>query len=253
MTVNNIDRDAIAHGKITEKPLRDRVGIPTWVLKLTMAITGLIFAGFVVFHMVGNLKVFLPQYEDGSRPIDEYGHWLQEDILYPLLPHGVMLWATRIVLLAAIIFHIYGAAELTKRSRQSRGKFRRTNLVGGFNSFTTSTMLLTGIILLAFIIFHILDLTVGVAPAASSSFEHGEVYANMIASFSRWPVTIFYIIAMVVLFLHLSHGIFLAVSDLGITGKRTRAFLLALSYLVPAIVMIGNIAIPLSIALGLVQ
>ena len=114
-------------------------------------------------------------------------------------------------------------------------------------------MLVTGIVLLAFIIFHILDLTMGVAPAAPTAFEHGHIYANMIASFSRWPVAIFYILAMVVLFLHLSHGIYLAVSDLGITGKRTRAVMLALSYLVPAVVMIGNISIPLSIALGLIH
>ena len=83
MTVNNIDRDAIAHGKITEKPLRDRPKHPTWVLKLSMAVTGLLFAAFVVFHMVGNLKVFLPAYEDGSRPINVYGKWLRE-MFYPL-------------------------------------------------------------------------------------------------------------------------------------------------------------------------
>ena len=99
MTVNNIDRDAIAHGKITEKPLRDRPKHPTWVLKLSMAVTGLLFAAFVVFHMVGNLKVFLPAYEDGSRPINVYGKWLRE-MFYPLLPHEAMLWIFRIVLLA---------------------------------------------------------------------------------------------------------------------------------------------------------
>lgn len=255
MTVNNIDRDAIAHGKITEKPLRKRPSQPTWVLKLAMAVTGLIFAGFVVFHMVGNLKVFLPAYTEGdhagSYPIDVYGEWLR-NLMYPLLPHGVFLWIFRIVLLAAIFLHIYGAYVLTVRSQQSRGKFRRTNLMGGMNSFTTSTMLYTGIILLAFIIFHILDLTVGVAPAGPAAFEHGAIYANMIASFSRWPVTIFYVIAMVTLFLHLSHGIWLAASDLGVMGKRTRAVILVLAYLVPATVMIGNISIPLSIALGLV-
>ena len=140
MTVNNIDRDAIAHGKITEKPLRDRPKHPTWVLKLSMAVTGLLFAAFVVFHMVGNLKVFLPAYEDGSRPINVYGKWLRE-MFYPLLPHEAMLWIFRIVLLAAIILHIYGAFVLTERSRKSRGKFRRTNLIGGMNSFTSKTML----------------------------------------------------------------------------------------------------------------
>ncbi|CAB0537458.1 succinate dehydrogenase iron-sulfur protein [Corynebacterium diphtheriae] len=251
MTVNNIDRDAIAHGKITEKPLRERPQFPTWALKLGMAVTGLIFAFFVVFHMVGNLKIFLPFYEDGTHPIDIYGEWLR-NLLYPLLPHGVFLWIFRLVLLACIVIHIYGAFALTARSHQSRGKFRRTNLMGGMNSFTTRTMLVTGIVLLAFIIFHILDLTVGAAPAASDAFEHGAIYVNMVAGFSRWPVTIFYVIAMVTLFMHLSHGIWLATSDLGITGKRWRAIMLFLAYLVPAIVMIGNIAIPLSIALGLV-
>ena len=124
------------------------------------------------------------------------------------------------------------------------------NLMGGLNSFTARTMIVTGIVLLAFIIFHILDLTMGVAPAASDTFEHGAIYANLMASFSRWPVAIFYIIAMVVLFLHLTHGIWTAVSDLGITGKRTRAVLLFVSYLVPAMVMVGNISIPLAIACG---
>ena len=111
-------------------------------------------------------------------------------------------------------------------------------------------MIVTGIVLLAFIIFHIRDLTMGVAPAASDTFEHGAIYANLVASFSRWPVAIFYIIAMVVLFLHLTHGSWTAVSDLGITGKRTRAVLLFVSYLVPAMVMVGNISIPLAIACG---
>jgi succinate dehydrogenase subunit C (EC 1.3.5.1) len=122
--------------------------------------------------------------------------------------------------------------------------------MGGINSFSTRSMLITGIVLLAFIIFHIFDLTLGVAPAAPDVFEHGEVYANMVASFSRWPVAIWYIIANLVLFLHLSHGIWLAVSDLGITGRRWRSILLAVSYIVPAAVLIGNITIPFAIAVG---
>lgn len=257
MTVRNPDREAIRHGKITEKPLRDKPAIPSWALKLGMAITGLIFGGFVLVHMVGNLKLFLPVYgmdtaHPGAHPIDVYGEFLRE-IGEPLFPRESILWIFRIVLLASLVIHIYGAVALHGRSRQSRGKFRRTNLIGGVNSFTSRTMLVTGIVLLLFIIFHILDLTLGVEPAASSTFESGEVYANMVASFSRWPVAIFYILCMVILFLHLSHGIWLAVSDLGITGKRWRSVLLFVAYLVPAVVMVGNIILPLSIAVGLVQ
>ncbi|KQB87271.1 succinate dehydrogenase cytochrome b subunit [Corynebacterium lowii] len=251
MTVKNPDREAVRHGKITEEPLRSAPKIPSWALKLGMAITGLIFGGFVLVHMVGNLKIFMPMHGD-AYAIDEYGEFLRT-MGEPIFPRESILWIFRIVLLAALIIHIYGAVTLHSRSRQSRGKFRRTNLLGGLDSFSTRTMLVTGIVLLLFIIFHILDLTLGVAPAASDVFEHGAVHANMIASFSRWPVAIFYILSMVILFLHLSHGIWLAVSDLGITGKRTRSILLAVAYLVPALVMLGNIIMPLSIAAGWVS
>ncbi len=248
MTVKNADRDAIVHGKITEKPLRERPSYPTWAIKLVMAVTGLIFGLYVLVHMVGNLKIYMPDH-NGIAAINEYGEFLRT-MGAPILPRESFLWLFRIVLIVAVVLHIHGAFTLQGRSRVSRGKFARTNLVGGLNSFSSRTMLITGIILLLFIIFHILDLTMGVTPAAADTFVHGEIYANLIASFSRWPVAIFYILAMVVLFLHLSHGIWLAVSDLGITGKRWRKALLVVAYLVPAIVMIGNISMPLSIALG---
>lgn len=248
MTVKNADRDAIVHGKITEKPLRERPSYPTWAIKLVMAITGLIFGLYVLVHMVGNLKIYMPDHA-GVAAINEYGEFLRT-MGGPIFPRESILWVFRIVLLVALVLHVHGAFALHGRSTRSRGKFKRTNLVGGLNSFSTRSMLVTGLILLLFVIFHVLDLTMGVAPAAPDSFAHGEIYANLIASFSRWPVAIFYILAMVVLFLHLSHGIYLAVSDLGITGKRWRQVLLVVAYLVPAIVMIGNISMPLSIALG---
>lgn len=251
MTVKNADRDAIVHGKITEKPLRQRPSYPTWAIKLTMAVTGLIFGLYVLVHMVGNLKLYMPAH-DGVAALDTYGEWLRT-MGEPIFPRESLLWIVRIVLLVALVLHVYGAFALTARGRQSRGKFRRTNLVGGLGALSARTMLVSGLILLLFIIFHILDLTLGVAPAAPEAFEHGAVYANMIATFSRWPVAIFYIIANLVLFLHLSHGIWLAVSDLGITGRRWRQILLVVAYLVPAIVVIGNIILPLSVAAGWVS
>ncbi|MDO4911879.1 MAG: succinate dehydrogenase cytochrome b subunit [Corynebacterium sp.] len=251
MTVKFPDRDAVAHGKITEQPLRKKPKYPTWAIKLTMAITGIIFAGFVLVHMIGNLKVFLPAH-DGVHHIDEYGHWLRV-VGEPLVPAGTVLWIFRLVLLTALVLHVYGAVAIVSRAHQSRGKYRRSNLIGGLSSFTTRTMIVTGIVLLLFILFHLADLTLGVQPAASAAFEHGAIYANMMASFSRWPVALIYVVAMVVLFLHLSHGLWVAVSDLGITGHRTRAILLVVSYLVPAAVMIGNISIPLAIAFGLLH
>lgn len=251
MTLRNPDREAVAHGHITNEPIRQKPGVPSWVLKLIMAVTGLLFALFVVGHMAGNLKLYLPAH-GGEEALDEYGAFLRS-MGEPLFPHEGALWIIRAVLLVAIIAHIYGAIALTTRSKASRGKFRRSNLMGGLDSFATKTMLVTGIVLLLFIIFHLLDLTMGVQPIAPGDFAEGAVKANMIATFSRWPVTIVYVIAMCFLFLHLTHGIRLAASDLGITGAKWRQTFLILAYVIPAVVCIGNIVMPLSVALGLVS
>ncbi|XLN84620.1 succinate dehydrogenase cytochrome b subunit [Corynebacterium tuberculostearicum] len=251
MTLRNPDREAVAHGHITNEPIRQKPGVPSWVLKLIMAVTGLLFALFVVGHMAGNLKLYLPAH-GGEEALDEYGAFLRS-MGEPLFPHEGALWIIRAVLLVAIIAHIYGAIALTARSKASRGKFRRSNLMGGLDSFATKSMLVSGIVLLLFIIFHLLDLTMGVQPIAPGDFAEGAVKANMIATFSRWPVTIVYVIAMCFLFLHLTHGIRLAASDLGITGAKWRQTFLILAYVIPAVVCIGNIVMPLSVALGLVS
>ena len=251
MTLRNPDREAVAHGHITNEPIRQKPGVPSWVLKLIMAVTGLLFALFVVGHMDGNLKLYLPAH-GGEEALDEYGAFLRS-MGEPLFPHEGALWIIRAVLLVAILAHIYGAIALTARSKASRGKFRRSNLMGGLDSFATKSMLVSGIVLLLFIIFHLLDLTMGVQPIAPGDFAEGAVKANMIATFSRWPVTIVYVIAMCFLFLHLTHGIRLAASDLGITGAKWRQTFLILAYVIPAVVCIGNIVMPLSVALGLVS
>ncbi|MGP9722620.1 succinate dehydrogenase cytochrome b subunit [Corynebacterium sp. AOP40-9SA-29] len=247
MTVKYDDPAAIEHGKISIKPLREKPGFPSWAMKLTMAVTGIIFGLFVLVHMVGNLKVYT-----GADHFNEYAEFLRK-VGDPLIPREGLLWIARVVLLVALILHVWCAFALKKRSRESRGAFKRTGKVSGLNTFTASSMLGTGMVLLLFIIFHILDLTIGAEPAATDAFKHGDAYANLVASFDRPIVAIFYILCMVVLFLHLSHGIWTASSDLGITGHRTRQVMLWIAYLLPAIVMIGNISIPLMVMFGVVD
>ncbi|HIW96416.1 MAG TPA: succinate dehydrogenase cytochrome b subunit [Candidatus Corynebacterium gallistercoris] len=252
MTVKYDDRDAIVHGKIRTEALREKPGFPSWAMKLTMAVTGIIFGLYVLVHMVGNLKVYM-----GAESFNSYADFLRE-FGYPILPHESFLWIARVVLLISLVLHVYCAFALTSRAHQSRGRFRRKGMVGGWNTFTARSMIVTGIVLLLFIIFHILDLTLGVQPAAAEGFQ-GPVdgshaaYQNLVASFERPGVAIFYILAMVILFMHLSHGIWTASSDLGITGHRWRQVMLWVSYLLPAIVMIGNISIPLAVMLGAVD
>ena len=202
--------------------------------------------------MLGNLKIYA-----GAESFNAYADFLRE-FGYPLLPHESLLWIARIVLLLSLVLHVWCAFALVGRSHQSRGRFKRKNMVGGWNTFTARTMPVTGIVLLLFIIFHILDLTLGVSPAAAGEFQGAvdgqhAAYQNLVESFSRPGVAIFYILAMVILFMHLSHGIWTASSDLGVTGHRTRQVILWISYLLPAIIMVGNISIPLAVMFGWVD
>ena len=252
MTVKNANRDAIVHGKITTDPLRDKPAFPSWAMKMTMAITGLIFGLFVLVHMIGNLKIYM-----GEEHLNDYAEFLRT-ALEPLFPREGVLWIARIVLLVCLVLHVYCGLALHGRARRSRGKFRRTGLVSGMNTFAARSMVVTGLVLLLFIIFHILDLTLGVRPIGSSEFEentagHAHAYANLIHSFDRPGVAIFYILAMVILFVHLSHGIWTAISELGITGHRWRQVMLLVAYIVPAIIMIGNISIPLAVLTGAIS
>ncbi len=247
MTVTSSNREALSHGKINIDPLRQQPKVPSWALKLIMAVTGIIFGGFVLVHMIGNMKIFA-----GDEDFDAYAAFLRT-IGYPAVPHEGVLWIFRIVLLVAIILHVYGAFALHARARQSRGKFRREGMVSSWNTFTARTMIVTGIVLLAFIIFHILDLTMGVQPAATDVFHHGDAYANVVASFERPAVAIWYIVAQLALLLHLSHGLWTATSDLGITGRRWRKVMLFISGALPLVVVVGNIFIPVAVLTGLVS
>lgn len=220
---------------------------PSWVLKVVMAATGVVLVGFVIVHMVGNLKIFL-----GEEALNHYAVWLQKDLLYPLVPEGWFIWIFRGFMTICLVAHIWAASSLRARAARARGKFKRRGMKG-LGNFQARNMLVTGFVLLFFLIFHLLDLTIGADPVASGSFEHLSAYDNVVASFSRPAVSVFYILAMVILFLHLAHGLWSVVNDLGATGHRLRATVWALAGAVALLIMAGNIAIPFAVMTGVVQ
>lgn len=230
------------------RPATTRPPVPaTWVLKVVMAVTGTIFGVFVVFHLVGNLKVFL-----GPEEFDAYAHWLQRDLLAPLVPHGWFIWIFRAVLTLSLVAHVWAAVVLRRRARVARGPHRRQGM-RTFRSFQARSMLVTGAVLLFFVVFHVLDLTTGTQPAASAEFVHGSAYANLVHSFQRPVVAAFYMLAIGTLFLHLAHGLWSVVNDLGATGRRLRATGAAVAGIVGLLVLVGNLLIPVAVLTGLVS
>lgn len=244
------DDSALELGSVRAGRVRRPPVVPSWVLKVVMAVSGIVFALYVLVHMIGNLKVFT-----GADHFNEYAHWLRT-VLAPFLPYEGLLWIVRAVLIGCLVAHVGAAAVLWSRGRASRGAHRHTGL--GLRNFTARTMLVTGVVLLGFVVFHVLDLTTGTAGAASASFrpatvDQAHAYGNLIASFQRPVAAAFYIVAMIALFLHLAHGLWTVVSDLGATGRRLRAVGYTVAGAVALAVMLGNIIIPISVLTGLLS
>jgi len=181
-------------------------------LKILMALSGLVGVGFVVGHMLGNLQIFL-----GKAALNDYAAAL----------HGnaALLWGARIVLLGAIVLHVSTALRLNKKASDSRPVSYKGK--GGWlgASYATRTMRQGGYILLAFIIYHLLHLTWGApvlpeAYIADADWSKGnvDVYTNVMKGFSFVPTAVFYIVAQVMLGLHLTHGIHSMSRTLGISN-----------------------------------
>ena len=215
-----------------------------------MAVTGIMLIGFVLAHMVGNLKIFLPDV-DGIPELDVYAKALRE-LLFPLLPHGVVLWVMRLGLLAAAGLHIHAAYSLTVMNRHARPtdySGPRTYLAANYAS---RTMRVSGVIVLLFVLFHLADLTWGVQPAAPDVWEHGEVYANFIATFSRPAVAIFYVIANLALGMHLFHGAWSMFQSIGINNPRFNRWRHYFAWAIAGVITLGNIIMPLAVLFGIV-
>lgn len=213
-----------------------------------MAVTGLLFVGFVVVHLFGNLKVFA-----GADAFDHYAAWLRE-VGYPLLPKQSVLWALRIVLGLSVLAHIGAAVTLWWRARKARGRHRRR--LGGAESQLAGFMLPGGLVIALFILFHLSDLTIG-GPGASASFRHPDpnvhAYANLVASFSRPLVACFYSASMLLLAAHIFHGWRTLLQDFGATGARLRRVWVVLGGLIALAVVAGNASIPLLVLAGVIS
>ena len=218
--------------------------------KWIMAITGLAIILFVLAHMVGNWKIFLPEV-DGIPDIDIYAEALRQ-LLVPFAPEHVVLWLLRTGLIIAFLLHIHAAYALTLMNRRARPDEYQgpRNYVAA--NYASRTMRWSGTIFGAFLLFHLADLTWGIQPAAPETWDRGEVYANFVATFSRAPVTIFYVVAMVLLGLHLYHGAWSMFQSLGINHPRFNAARRVFAVGLAILVTVGNAIMPLAVLFGLV-
>src|SRR5262245_35908378 len=211
--------------------------------KVVMAVTGIVLVGFVIAHMLGNLKIFL-----GARTTDTYGVFLRA-MGEPLLPYSALLWVVRIVLLTCVALHITAAVQVTRMSRAARPHGYETRPPTA-TIYAAYAARLSPVILILFIVFHLLHLTGGVVGFRPGQFRHLSVYHNVVAGFSVWYVSLFYIVAMAALCLHLNHGVWSMLQTLGLNNARTTPALRALARGVALVLFFGFISVPVAVMAG---
>lgn len=214
--------------------------------KIVVAVTGLAMIGFLIGHVTGNLKVFLPDPEPGVADIDAYAAFLRS-MGEPLVPHGSLLWMARLGLIAALVLHVVFVIQLAARNRAARPQaYAQTRY--SQSTWPARLMMYSGLLLLVYVVFHILHFTTGtVEPAA---FEHGAVYANLYRAFVQWPWVAVYLVAMAIVAIHLYHGAWSAFQSLGLDHPdRNRLIRIGAAGLA-ILLFAGFAAVPLAFITG---
>jgi succinate dehydrogenase / fumarate reductase cytochrome b subunit len=206
--------------------------------KVVMAVTGVILFGYVLGHMIGNLQVYL-----GPEALNHYGVLLRQ------LLHGAGLWVVRAVMLTAVSLHIWAATSLTLESWRARPEGYREQKWKE-STYASRTMRWGGVIILLFVIYHLLHFTTG---TVHPSFVEGDIYHNFVVGFQSLPVSLFYIIAMVALGLHLRHGVWSMCQTLGVSHPRYMRIAHAGAWIFAILIVAGNISFPLAVLFGIVR
>jgi succinate dehydrogenase / fumarate reductase, cytochrome b subunit len=217
----------------TEAFLRSTVG-----KKMVMAVTGIVLFGFVIAHMLGNLQVYL-----GAEALNEYGHFLHTFL------HGAGIWIVRAVLLASVLLHIWAMGSLTVANRRARPVGYR-EWKARTATYSSRTMRWSGFFLLAFIVLHLLNLTTG---DVHPDFVPGDVYRNFVTLFSAVPYAVIYIVATLLLALHLFHGSWSMLQTLGLNHPRYNRLRNVVSIGLAALVVVGNLSFPIAVLAGWVR
>ena len=215
-------------------------------LKILMALSGLVLFGFVFVHMVGNLQIFM-----GAKQLDDYGHFLKSQ--------PELLWPFRLTLLAAVAVHIWAGLTLYFDNRKARGPatYESGSKAATSSSWASRSMALSGIIVLAFIIFHILQFTLGwIDPTYLTNVDAEglpDIYKMVITAFSITWVAIFYVVGVGLLCIHLSHGVQSFWRSLGLTSDAYRPLQIWFARGFAIVIFVGMSAIPVSVQLHLLR
>lgn len=215
--------------------------------KVVVALTGIVLLLFVIGHMAGNLKAFGGYDDKGVHKLDSYAIFLR-DFASDVLGHSGFLWTMRAVLLVCLLVHVFTVIQLQRINSSGRGS--RYAVVNPSSATVASrTMFIGGLVLLAYTVYHILHMTVGVVHFGG--FVEGRVYANVYRAFTLSYVTFIYVAAMGFLGLHTYHGVWSLFQTLGLNTPDRHFVFINLARLLAVVLFFGFISVPLAVYFNL--
>lgn len=221
-----------------------RAARSTIALKLLMASSGIIFIGFVLLHMYGNLHAFA-----GHDSFNQYAEHLRT-LGTPTLPYSGALWIIRVVLIVSLVVHVTTALLLTLRARRAR-TVRYQVKQNTSSTLSSRTMRWGGVTLLVFLIWHLLNFTIGKINVTGGATN--DPFNLVVDSFDTWWLTVIYLAAMGALGMHLRHGVWSAAQTLGWTNSARSRATAKLVGLVTAVVIAGGFSlVPIFVLAGVI-
>ena len=208
--------------------------------KFYMAVSGAILIGFLVAHMAGNLKMYM-----GPEAFNHYAEFLRE-VGEPILPRMVGLWIFRVVLLGCVGLHMLSAWQVYTQSRSARGtKYAKEESLSF--AYASRTMRWGGVIIAAFVIYHLMHFTIG---NAHPEFIHGEAYNNVVIGFQSPWVVGFYVITLVMVTFHVYHGLWSAFQTVGANHPKYNPFRRPLALVLALLLLFGFLTVPVGVMAG---
>ncbi len=207
--------------------------------KAIVAVTGLVLFGFVIAHMIGNLQIFL-----GPEVYNHYAETMQS--------LGPILWVMRLIVLGSVALHAYFTILLVRQAQAARPHAYRVQ-TSAVTTYAARTMKLTGPMLAAFILYHLVHFTFPGVPMGDYVHDHHDVYAAFVASFQIPWVTGIYVIAQVLLGFHIYHGAWSLFQTLGLSHPRYNMWRQVIPQSLALLVIVGNISMPVAVLLGVIE
>ena len=211
--------------------------------KVAMALAGLVLFGYLVLHLIGNLKVFT-----GEQHFNEYSEFLRT-VGAPALGYGQLLWIVRLILLAALLVHVAAYVQLWAKSRAARTVGYRKYEPEVF-SRASRAMKWGGIAILLFVVYHILHLTTG---DAHPEFIQHQPYRNLVNGFQSPLSSAIYVIGMIAVGMHVYHGLWSATQTLALNNKHYNHLRRPIALTIALVITLGFLSVPFAVWLGIVE